>query len=174
MTGRFGRLARGVLRGRPVPPAVAAVPLGGDRRLDWALTADGAPVVAAAGVLHLPGAGPVPWERVEHAGWRPPVLVVREVAEVAGTGREHRLTLDLADGRSDLPAVVEARVRASVAWSSRQRLDPSGAVQLVARRRPGRLELDWQLVFAAAEEAADPARRAQAEQHLAAARRAIG
>lgn len=146
-----------------------AVPAG-ERRLGWALTTTGDPVVATDAALLLPG-GRLEWRRIERAGWAPPVLVVDEVAEVAGAGARHELTLT---DEADLPAVVRTRVTASVAWSSHSRLSPHGGVRVVGRRRPGQDGLDWQLVYDDGTDIGDPLVRAQAEQLLDAARSSVG
>lgn len=162
------------LRRTPVPAAVKDLPLEvGERRVAWALTVAGAPVVATDRGLHLPDWPPLAWEEVERASFAEAVLTVVELTEREGSGPRHVVELDLSSG-TDLPAVVRARVSASVAWSSRVRLTPRGGVRIVGRRRAGREVLDWQLVFDRDTDPADPALRAQAEQHLEAARRTIG
>ncbi len=161
-----------LLRRRRVPETVRQVALPpGARRAGWALTADGAPLVATDLALLLPDGTQLPWTRVERAGWAPPELSVRESAEVEGTGRVH--VLRLADA-GDLPDVVRTRVTGSVAWSRHERLAPQGGVRLVGRRVPGAPELDWQLVYDRGTDLADPLVRAQAEQLLESARRSIG
>lgn len=168
-----------LLRRRPVPEAVRAVPLTpGDRRVAWALTAGGVPVVASEQALLLPGqdrlAGHrrIEWTDVERAVWQRPVLTVTQVAAVAGSGAVHTVSLDDDDG--DVPAIVQAKVTSSVAWSRHVRLHPTGGVRVVGRRHPGRDLLEWQLVFDEGTDPADPQLRAQAEQVLAGARRAVG
>ena len=160
------------LRRRPVPPAVKALPLlPGERRVAWALTAAGEPVVATDAALVLPGDVRLEWHRVERAGWQRPRLTVLEVAGVEGAGARHEL--ELAD-EGDLPEVVRTRVTASVAWSSHSRLAPRGGVRVVGRRRPGLEVLEWQLVYDPGTDLADPLVRAQAEELLEGARRSIG
>lgn len=157
---------------RPVPDVVRAVALErGDRRLAWALTDAGEPVVATERGLLLPGRPLLPWVRVERAGWHEQVMTVREVAEVEGTGPA--VTLRLADP-GDLPALVRTRVTASVTWSTHARLPAGGGVRVVGRRRPGQDALDWQLVFDRGTDTGSPEVRAQAQQLLDDARRAIG
>ena len=161
-------------RRTPVPAVVKDLPLEpGERRAAWALTPAGEAVVATDRALHLPGVEPLAWEDMERASFAAPVLTVIELTEREGSGQRHVVELDLSSG-TDLPAVVRTRVSASVAWSSRVRLVPQGAVRIVGRRRAGREVLDWQLVFDQDTDPADPALRAQAEQHLEAARRTIG
>ena len=165
----------GLLRRRTVPDVVRAVALdSGERRVDYALTTSGEAVVATDRGLRLPGVALLAWEQIERASFARPVLTVLELAEVEGTGTRHSLELDLADEQTDLPATVRARVAASVAWSSHIRLAPAGGVRIVGRRRRGLEVLDWQLVFDQGTDPHDPQVRAQAEQHLAVARRTIG
>lgn len=161
-----------LFRRRPVPDAVKALVLPpGERRVAWALTGAGEPVVAVGGGLLLPGRELLLWREVEKAVWARPVLRVLEVAEVAGTGREHVLELE---GDGDLPEVVRDRVTTSVAWATTARLSPDGGVRIVGRRVPGAEDLDWQLVFDPGTDPSDPLVRAQAEHALQSARRAIG
>lgn len=157
-----------------MPDAVKAVALGpGERRVAWATTPDGHPVVASNRALYLPDGSRLAWDEIERAHWEQPSLHLIELTERAGAGRRHEVTLDLAHD-TDLPEAVRTRVSASVAWSSRVRLRPAGGVRIVGRRRAGMEVLDWQLVFDRDTDPADPALRAQAEAHLAAARRTIG
>lgn len=159
-------------RRRPVPAVVSSVVLPpGERRVAWALTDGGDPVVAVTGGLVLPGRALLPWRQVEKAGWQRPELRVREVAEVAESGPEH--VLQLAD-EGDLPEVVRDRVTTSVAWATTARLSPGGGVRIVGRRVPGEEQLEWQLVFDAGTDPSDPLVRAQAEHALQGARRSIG
>lgn len=160
------------LRRRPLPDAVRALALlPGERRVAWALTPAGEPVVATDLALHLPDGERVAWPDVERASWQRPALQVLEVAEVAGTGRPHLVELD---GDTDLADVVRTRVTGSVAWSSHSRLSPAGGVRVVGRRRPGLEVLDWQLVYDPGTDTADPLVRAQAEQLLLGAQRSVG
>jgi len=161
-----------LLRRRPVPPEVKAVPVPpGERRVAWALTATGEPLVATDAALLLPVGVRLEWHRVERAGWRRPTLTVLEVAGVEGAGARH--VVELAD-EGDLPEVVRTRVTASVAWSSHARLSPRGGVRIVGRRRAGLEVLEWQLVYDPGTDVTDPLVRAQAEEMLEGARRTIG
>lgn len=163
-----------LLRRTPVPEAVKGVQLGsGERRIAWALTPEGEPVVAGSASLHLPGGTVLGWDGIERAQWESPVLRLIELTEQDRSGRRHEVRLDLTRV-TELPQVVRARISASVAWSSHVKLRPSGGVRIVGRRRPGREVLDWQLVFDRDTDPHDPALRAQAEEHLLAARRTIG
>ena len=165
----------GVLRRRTTPDAVKAVPLDrGERRVAWALTTEGEPVVATNVGLRLPDEPVLPWDHIERASFNRPVLTVLELAEVEGTGAAHQVSLDLDGDVTDLPETVRARVAASVAWSSHTKLAPAGGVRIVGRRRPGLAALDWQLVFDRDTDPADPEVRAQAESFLATAKRTIG
>ena len=148
--------------------AVALLP--GERRLAWAVTGDGQALVATPTRLLLP-TGPLDWVGVERASWKPPLLVVTEVAEVEGSGRRHELALT---DQASFVEVVRARVTSSVAWSDRRRLEPTGSVRLVGRRVPGEDALVWQLAFDGDADPSDPFVRAQAAAHLEAVRRTIG
>ena len=162
-----------LFRRRPVPDVVRAVPVPpGDRRVAWALTTDGRPVVATERGLVLPSRDLVAWADVERAVWRRPELLVVELAQVSGTGRATSVVL--ADDDGGLPDVVQAGVTSSVAWTTHVRFEPGGGVRVVGRRRPGQDLLDWQVVFDAGTDPADPHARAQAEQVVARARRTVG
>lgn len=162
------------LRRRRVPPVVAEVPLEpGERRVGWALTTAGLPVVTSDRRLHLPGAEPLAWGEIEKAVWRRPRLTVWQLAQVEQSGPSW--TVDLDDDDGDVPEIIRARVSASVAWSAHSKLAPSGGVRVVARRRVDRDDsFAWQLVFDRDTDPQDPGVRAQAEQLLEAARRTIG
>ena len=165
----------GVLRRRTTPEVVRAVALDrGERRVAWALTTEGEPVVATDAGLRLPDGTHLAWEQIERASFQRPTLMVRELAEVEGSGAAHQVTLDLDGDVTDLPETVRTRVAASVAWSSHTKLAPAGGVRIVGRRRRGLDVLDWQLVFDRDTDPRDPALRAQAEQYLDAARRTVG
>jgi hypothetical protein len=153
---------------------VKAVALGpGERRIAWAITTDGQPVVAGTRALHLPDGATLAWDEIERVHWEKPSLQLIELTEHEGSGRRHEVRLDL-DHDTDLPEEVRTRVSASFAWSSHVRLRPAGGVRIVGRRRAGLEVLDWQLVFDSDTDPADASLRAQAEEHLAAARRTIG
>jgi hypothetical protein len=157
-----------------VPDAVKAVALGpGERRVAWGTTPDGRPVVASTRALYLPDGTTLAWDEIERAHWERPTLQLIELTEHEGSGRRYEVDLDL-DNDTDLPQEVRTRVSASYAWSSHVRLRPAGGVRIVGRRRDGLEVLDWQLVFDRDTDPLDPALRAQAEEHLAAARRTIG
>ena len=159
-------------RRRPVPDAVRAVPLEpGERRLAWGVTTSGDPLVATPRGLHLPGSPRLDWADVERATWRRPVLAVVRVSRVDGSGT--RWELELAE-EAELADVIRTQVTTSVAWSNHVRLQPSGGVRVVGRRRPGQDLLDWQLVFDAGTDPDDPALRAQAEAAMLEASRTIG
>lgn len=157
---------------RRVPDVVRAVPLEpGERRVGWALTDRGEPVVVSDRGLHAPGEPRLDWPDVERAVWKRPLLTVLGMHERQGAGRT--ISLTLAD-EGDLPDVVRARVSASVAWSSHAGLHPAGGVRVVGRRRPGRDDLEWQLSYDPDTDLSDPGVRLQAEQLLAHARQTIG
>jgi hypothetical protein len=158
--------------GRRTPQVVKDVVLPErERRLAWALTGDGAAVVATGQSLVLPDGTVLPWAGIEKAVWRKPVLTVTESAEVEGAGPAH--ALDLVEG-ADLAAEVYTRVTASVAWQKHEKLSPGGGVRLVGRRQPTGDDLAWQLVFDPGTDLTDPLVREQAQQLLSAARRSIG
>jgi hypothetical protein len=155
-----------------VPDAIKAVALPDhQRRLAWALTEAGEPVVAGDRDLVLPGGGALAWTDIERVSWKRPDLLVVEASEVEGSGAHHRLRLA---GDGDLPGVVYDRVSGSVAFQTHEKLAPGGGVRLVGRRQPGRDDLRWQLVFDPGTDTSDPLVRAHAEQRLEAARRTIG
>lgn len=163
-----------LFRRSAVPDRVKAVKLpAGERRIAWAITADGRAAVASTRALYLPDGTVLGWDGIERALWDKPTLRLIELTELEGSGRRHELRLDL-EHDTDLPETVRARVSASVAWSSHIKLQPGGGVRIVGRRRAGQEVLDWQLVFDRNTNPDDAALRAQAEQHLAAARRTIG
>lgn len=162
-----------LFRRRPLPDVVRGVALPpGERRADWAVTAEGAPVVATGSGLLLPGReGVLLWREVETATWDRPLLSVREVTEVAGSGPLHELTLADEGG---LPELVRDRVTSSVAWTTTATLSPGGSVRIVGRRVPGAEELLWQLVYEPGTDLDDPLVRAQAEHALRGARTTVG
>lgn len=151
------------------PDAVRTIaPL--ERRLAWALTSDGTPLVATPTALYV-GTEPLPWTQIEKVRYAPPVLAVREVAEVEGAGAEHRFELT-EDHR--LAETVRTAVTTSVAWSDVRRLQPSGRVRVVGRRVPGVDSLLWQVVWLEGADPRDPALRAQADAAVAALQGSIG
>lgn len=160
------------LRRRSVPDSVRAVLLDpADRRVGWAVTEAGQPVVATELGLHLPGRGLLPWHRIAKATWQRPVLTVVEIAEVDGDGATTRLQLAEEAG---LPEIVNARVSDSVAWTQHVRVPAVGGMRIVGRRRRGVDTLEWQVVFDAGTDPGDPAVRAKADQMVAEASRVIG
>ncbi len=160
------------LRRSKAPPAVSDVQLDpGERRLAWALSSDGAAVVATDQGLHLPGQPRIGWPDIERVSWNAPVMRVEGIGEVVGGGP--RWEVQLADPRN-LPEVVRSRVVESIGWSEHRPLSPSGGVRLVGRRRPGDELLHWQLVYDQDTGPPDAQQRAQAEAFLLDARRTIG
>jgi hypothetical protein len=151
------------------PDAVRALRLE-ERRLAWAVTPDGVPLVATASALHV-GEERLPWTRVERVSWQPPSLTLVEVARVEGTGPIR--TWELATDRR-LAETVRAQVTSSIGWSDRRALEPSGAVRLVGRRTPGTDALEWQTFWEPGTDPDDPALRSQAEQWVDLLRRTIG
>lgn len=164
----IGRLLPGCRR---LPEVVERVRLArGERRVAWALTADGEAVVAATAGLYLPGQQRLEWADIERVSWKRPALRVQNSAEVEGGGA--RTSLVLTD-EGDLPDAVRTHVSASVGWSAHYRIT-GGGVRVVGRRRAGRELLDWQLVYDAGTDPHDPLVRTQAEDLLLAARRTVG
>ena len=157
-----------MLRSRVPAPVRAVAPT--ERRLAWGLTEDDVPLVATPTALYV-GDTALAWADVETAGWAPPVLTVREVAEVSGAGRAHRFVV-ATDSR--LVETVRACVTSSVAWSDVRRLQPDGKVRVVGRRTPGRDALTWQVVFLEGTDPSDPLLRMQADQAVAELRASLG
>lgn len=163
-------------RRRRPPDAVRALRVpDGDRRLAWAVTSDGEPVVSTVLGLLMPGRELVAWAEVERATWLRPLLTVVELAPgaapVSGTGRETVLRLD---DEGSLPDQVRSAVTTSVAWSTHVRLQPAAGARIVARRRPGRDELEWQVVYDPGTDVSDPALRAQAQAVRDRSQRSLG
>ena len=152
-----------------VPEAVRSLRLD-ERRLAWAVTDSGTAVVATPTSL-LAGSVVLPWTSIAKVSWEPPVLVLREVAEVEDAGEQHRFVL-AEDSR--LAEVVRAQVTSSVAWSDVRRLEPRGKVRVVARRVPGQDALLWQTVWLEGTDPSAPLLRAQAEELVAALRGTLG
>lgn len=152
-----------------VPEPVRALELT-ERRLAWGLTDDGVPVVATATGLRF-GEATLPWTQVEKATWAPPVLSVREVADVEGTGALH--LFHMVEERN-LAGIVRTCVTSSVGWSEVRALEAGGAVRLVGRRVPGQDALLWQVVHLEGTDPLDPSVRAQVEQAVSALRASLG
>jgi hypothetical protein len=142
----------------------------GERVLAVARTADGAAVAATDVALHFPlPAGDdarVPWERIDHAGWREGLLHVRETG-----GTTHRLRLAEPDA---VPEAVQERVTATVVVSTHVRFPNAGGVRIVGRRAPRSETVNWTFVFDSGLDPADPGLRAKAEQALEDLRRQTG
>ncbi|MFC4584855.1 hypothetical protein [Sphaerisporangium corydalis] len=148
-------------------PAEAGVTLeAGERVLVHARTPDGGYVVATDRALHQPGESALPWYRIDRAVWDEEGLRV-----VATDGTERRIALP-DPGR--LPEAVRERVTSSILASRHVSLGDRGGVRLIARRVPGRDVAEWDLVFDAGLDPADPGLRAAAEQALEALRRNLG
>lgn len=142
----------------------------GERRLAWGLAVDGTPLVATPAALHA-GDLRLPWTDVEKAVFQPPVLTVREVAEVEGAGTRHDWELAQA---ARLAEVVRTQVTASVGWSDRRRLPTKGALRVVGRRVPGEDALLWQVVYIEGADPQDPVNRAEADELVASLRATLG
>ena len=154
---------------KQLPEAVRSLRLE-ERRLAWGVTDSGTAVIATPTSL-LAGDLVLPWSSIAQVSWEPPTLLVREVADVEGTGTPHRFVLVQDEG---LAEVVRAQVTSSVAWTDVRRLEPRGKVRVVARRVPGQDALLWQTVWLDGTDAADPLLQAQADELVAALRGTIG
>ena len=154
---------------RRVPQVVKAVATG-ERRLAWALTTEGAPLVATPTGLY-DGGEPLPWVQVEKVSWQPPHLSVTEGALVEGTGPRH--DWELAED-AHLAEVVRAQVTSSIGWSDRRRLASGGALRVVGRRVPGEDALLWQVVYLEGADPDDPLNRAEAERLVDGLRGTLG
>ena len=141
-----------------------------ERRLAWGLTEDGVAVVATPSALHA-GDLVIPWTQVAKVAWQPPVLSVREVADLEDAGTLHSFWLAEEDR---LAETVRAQVTSSVAWSDVRRLQPAGKVRVVGRRVVGEDALLWQVVWLEGTDAQDPALRGQADALVAALRGTLG
>ena len=165
-----------LFRRRPVPDVVRAVALpDGDRRVAWALTPAGEPVVVTELGVLLPGRALLPWSGVERAVWKRPVLTLLELEPVAApvSGAGTTTLVELVEDDGGVPGSVQAGVTGSVAWTTHVRL-PAGGVRVVGRRTPGGEQLDWQTVFDPGTDVHDPEVRRQAEALVARSRRTIG
>jgi hypothetical protein len=141
-----------------------------ERRLAWGLTDTGTAVIATPTSL-LAGQLRLPWTQVAKVSWEPPVLALREVAEVDDAGTVHRFVLEQDE---QLAETVRARVTSSVAWTDVRRLQPAGKVRLVARRVPGEDALLWQVVWLEGTDPRSASLRAQVEELVAALRGTLG
>ncbi|GAA1277151.1 hypothetical protein GCM10009677_33870 [Sphaerisporangium rubeum] len=147
-------------------PADAAVTLErGERVLVHASTPDGL-IVVTDRALHLPGAAPLPWHRIDRAQWDEEGLNV-----TATDGATHRV---LVPDPGRVPEAVRERVTSSILVNRHVRLGDRGGVRLVARRLPGSDTAEWDLVFDPGLDPTDPGLRAAAEQALEDLRRTMG
>jgi hypothetical protein len=126
--------------------------------------------VATTTALHFQdgtGFTRLPWERVEQAGWKDGVLVVREV----GGGRHIVRLLE----PGSVPEAVRERVTATVVVSTHVKLPSGGGVRITARRSAkGAGDPHWTLVFDTGLDPSDPGLLAQAEQAMEEIRRQTG
>ncbi len=173
---RRARLSREVHNALPLNP--------GERVLAWGLDTLGRAVVATDLALLLPrGAGsagdaglgdgawdPMPWHRILRARWdRETQGFVLEAVD-GDTGQSVIREVFL-DEESTLPETVRERVTSTIALTRHVRLLGRDGVRIVARRLPGEVEPEWQLVFDPALDPADPELRARAEAALDGVRR---
>src|SRR3569833_4670288 len=125
--------------------------------------------VATNAALHFQdgtGFTRLPWERVEQAGWKDGMLVVREV----GGGRHtERLTEPGA-----VPETVRERVTSTVVVSTHVKLPAGRGVRITPRRPAIGGDPRWSLLFDQGLDPADPGLLAQAEQAMEEIRRQTG
>ncbi|MFC4529256.1 hypothetical protein [Sphaerisporangium dianthi] len=151
---------------RSLPPEAGVTLEAGERVLVHARTPDGGFVVATDRALRLPAGVVMPWYRIDRALWDEQGLLV-----VGTDGARRRVELP-DPGR--LPEAVRERVTSSILVNRHVRLGDRGGVRLVARRVPGQETADWEFVFDAGLDPADPGLRAAAEQALEQLRRNLG
>lgn len=132
----FDRARAAVRASRPTAVVRAAVPPG-EHLLGWALDSAGEPIVATESGLHAYG-DRLAWTEIDHVTLTGPTLVIRAID---GEDRE----VVLGEPR-DLPAVVKARVEASILHSRHVPLFADGRGVRVVARRSG-VEIDWRLHY---------------------------
>ena len=133
--------------------------------LAWGRDREGRPLVATGAGLW--GYGELlAWEEIDHVRWAEDILLV---VAVDGDARP----VPLGEPR-DLPAVVRAKVEASVLHSRRVGLLPDGRGVTVIARRLADGAIDWRLRFDAGLSPDDPDLRAQADDALERVRAELG
>jgi hypothetical protein len=146
---------------------------GQERVLAFAETTDGGNVVATLRALYLPATydvGRLPWDRVVHATWTAPELVVTVQPVTAGRPRTVRLELP---GPGALPAVLRERVTASVVAERHVAWRGDAGARFAARRTEDG-SIRWSVVLDPGLDPRDPEVRARADAELAALRSAWG
>lgn len=157
------------------PPAEVRARLDRDEHvLAWGRSDAGEPVVATRHGLWLPGAdGPrrVGWAQVNKAAWDGGALRVTESEQVAPgvVVDKPSYLLRLAEP-AGLPAAIQERVTASVAYSEHYELPGHGGVRVVGRRTPGRDGVAYVVRFDDGTDRHDPDVAAAVEQLVARAR----
>lgn len=129
--------ARAAVRANRPPASVRAVVPPGEHLLGWALDSGGEPLAATESGLHAYG-DRLAWTEIDHVTLTGPTLVIRAID---GEARE----VVLGDPR-DLPAVVKARVEASILHSRHVPLLSDGRGVRVVARRSG-AAIDWRLHY---------------------------
>lgn len=142
-----------------------------ERALAWAVTPDGAAVVATPRGLWLPGEARLPWHLITHVVWSGSRLTVTAAAEVEPSVLENLPPVTvLIPEPATVPQTVQQRFYSSRAHSTRHRLSDGSGVIVVARRVPGQDGLTWYAVYDDPGRRHDPAARVEVEQLLAQAR----
>lgn len=142
-----------------------------ERVLAWAPAGDDGFLVATDRALHLPGGTQVGWERIDHVEWQRGGVHVREIAALGETPGRHNVRVP---EPHTLPDVVRERVTSSIAINQHVPLQGNRGVRIVARRRKGRDDVVWNLVFDAGLDVEDPQLRAKADALLAEVRQQTG
>ncbi len=145
--------------------------VGRERVLTFTRDADGRLVIVTPRALYLPdGPGRLPWDRVLHASWDAPSLLLTLQPEPGLPAYELRLALP---APGSVPAVLRELVTASVVGETHVELAGGRGVRLVARRtEEGTVR--WSVVFDAGLDPADPELRGRADAALAEVRAAWG
>lgn len=136
----------------------------GDKPLAWAAVA-GDWVVASRDRLFLPLQEPISWDQVIRAAWDQPVLEL-QLAE-----GPYRLVIE---NPGLIPDVVNERVKASVVVQHHVPLRDDKGVRIVARRKPGGVDVTWRVTFDPGLDPQDPELRAEAGAALAELRTTMG
>lgn len=143
----------------------------GERVLAWAPAGKDSYLVATDRALHLPAGTRVGWEHIDHVEWQRGGVHVREIAALDETPARHQVRVP---EPFTLPDVVRERVTSSIAINQHVPLQGTRGVRIVARRRHGRDDVVWNLVFDAGLDVHDPQLRAHADALLAQVRRQTG
>lgn len=157
------------------PPAEVRRQLGRDEHvLAWGRTDVGAAVVATRHGLWLPGEdGPrrVGWEQVNKATWDDGSLRITESEPVEpGVVADQPPYLVRLAEPGGLPAAIQERVTASVAYTEHHRLPGHGGVRVAGRRTPGRDGISFVVRYDEGTDRHDPEVAAAVEQLLMRAR----